>query len=218
MSTINDSDLLLVERNGNLHQITYDQMSTLNDDDILLVERGGVQYKVEAQYVSTGPNGVILPSVEVLTPLNGAGLNDGQSYTPMSSAYVSTDTTPIMHHYFPELITTVSGGSWVNENKMFDGNKSYFSELTGPLVLYPKQFSHHNQGGLKVRPHCLCLRIPGGGTVEVLDENDTVLRSYSSYFLVISLANDIGIIRVNQKSDSLQLTKTTIHSSLVGHF
>ena len=49
MSTINDSDLLLVERNGNLHQITYDQMSTLNDDDILLVERGGVQYKVEAQ-------------------------------------------------------------------------------------------------------------------------------------------------------------------------
>ena len=92
MSTINDSDLLLVERNGNLHQITYDQMSTLNDDDILLVERGGVQYKVEAQYVSTGPNGLIVTPVEVLTPINGAGLNDGDPYTPMSSAYVSTDT------------------------------------------------------------------------------------------------------------------------------
>ena len=73
MSTINDSDLLLVERNGNLHQITYDQMSTLNDDDILLVERGGVQYKVEAQYVSTGANGLIIPPVEVLTPLDRAG-------------------------------------------------------------------------------------------------------------------------------------------------
>ena len=125
MSTINDSDLLLVERNGNLHQITYDQMSTLNDDDILLVERGGVQYKVEAQYVSTGPNGVILPSVEVLTPLNGAGLNDGQSYTPISSAYVSTDTTPIYTDTSPRRITTISGGSWVNENSIFDGNTEY---------------------------------------------------------------------------------------------
>ena len=131
MSTINDSDLLLVERNGNLHQITYDQMSTLNDDDILLVERGGVQYKVEAQYVSTGPNGIILPSVEVLTPLNGAGLNDGQSYTPMSSAYVSTDSTPIYHRYFPELITTVSGGTWFNENNIFDGLNYTYAELQG---------------------------------------------------------------------------------------
>jgi len=86
MSTINDSDLLLVERNGNLHQITYDQMSTLNDDDILLVERGGVQYKVEAQYVSTGPNGVIVTPVEVLTPINGAGITEFDQYEPLSSA------------------------------------------------------------------------------------------------------------------------------------
>jgi hypothetical protein len=86
MSTINDSDLLLVERNGNLHQITYDQMSTLNDDDILLVERGGVQYKVEAQYVSTGANGLIIPPVEVLTPLNGSGITVFDQYEPLSSA------------------------------------------------------------------------------------------------------------------------------------
>ena len=86
MSTINDSDLLLVERNGNLHQITYDQMSTLNDDDILLVERGGVQYKVEAQYVSTGANGLIIPPVEVLTPINGAGITEFDQYEPLSSA------------------------------------------------------------------------------------------------------------------------------------
>ena len=86
MSTINDTDLLLVERNGVQYQITYDQMSTLNDDDLLLVERGGVQYKVEAQDISTGPNGLIIPPVEVLTPVNGAGITEFDQYEPVSSA------------------------------------------------------------------------------------------------------------------------------------
>ena len=86
MSTINDTDLLLVERNGVQYQITYDQMSTLNDDDLLLVERGGVQYKVEAQHVSTGANGLIIPPVEVLTPVNGAGITEFTTYEPVSSA------------------------------------------------------------------------------------------------------------------------------------
>ena len=86
MSTINDTDLLLVERNGVQYQITYDQMSTLNDDDLLLVERGGVQYKVEAQDISTGANGLIIPPVEVLTPVNGAGITEFDQYEPVSSA------------------------------------------------------------------------------------------------------------------------------------
>ena len=73
MSTVNETDLLLVERNGVQYQITYDEMSTLNDDDLLLVERNGVQYKVEAQHIGTAANGVILPEVEVLTPLDRAG-------------------------------------------------------------------------------------------------------------------------------------------------
>ena len=199
MSTINDSDLLLVERNGNLHQITYDQMSTLNDDDILLVERGGVQYKVEAQYVSTGPNGVILPSVEVLTPLNGAGLNDGQPYTPMSSAYVSTDSTPIYHRYFPELITTVSGGTWFNENNIFDGLNYTYAELRGvadavsqAVFTAPSTWvdgettvSAANAGG------------GAGGTIEVLDASDTVLRTYTLPGTLVETA--IGIVRIGNK-------------------
>ena len=85
MSAVNNSDLLVVERDGNLYQIAYDQMSTLNDDDLLLVERGGVQYKVEAQYVSTGANGLIIPPVEVLTPINGAGITVFDQYEPLSS-------------------------------------------------------------------------------------------------------------------------------------
>ena len=198
MSTINDSDLLLVERNGNLHQITYDQMSTLNDDDILLVERGGVQYKVEAQYVSTGPNGVILPSVEVLTPVNGAGLNEGDPYTPISSAYVSTDTTPITYRHFPELITTVSGGSWVDENKMFNGSQSYFSELTGAAGVV-SQAVFTPQTGWTEAQTTVWAYVTTGGTVEVLDENDTVLRSYALLTSFQEVGNDIGIVRADQK-------------------
>ena len=197
MSTINDSDLLLVERNGNLHQITYDQMSTLNDDDILLVERGGVQYKVEAQYVSTGPNGVILPSVEVLTPLNGAGLNDGQSYTPISSAYVSTDSTPIYHRNFPERITTISGGSWVNENNLFDGTTGNASELTGASGVVSQVVFTPHAGWFEGETY-IWAYAPGGGTIEILDDADTVLRTYT--LLTSSGGNTaVGIVRVDQK-------------------
>jgi hypothetical protein len=200
MSTINDSDLLLVERNGNLHQITYDQMSTLNDDDILLVERGGVQYKVEAQYVSTGPNGVILPSVEVLTPLNGAGLNDGQSYTPMSSAYVSTDTTPIYHRYFQELITTVSGGTWTDENEIFDGNNQHYATLNGATGVV-SQAVFTNLPSLSATGETQTWAYAaGGGTIEVIDENDVVLRTYSMATAPqYPDRTDIGIVRVNNK-------------------
>ena len=197
MSTINDSDLLLVERNGNLHQITYDQMSTLNDDDILLVERGGVQYKVEAQYVSTGPNGVILPSVEVLTPVNGAGLNDGQSYTPISSAYVSTDTTPIYHRNFPERITTISGGSWVNENSIFNGSTDPYAELQGATgVVSQVVFTPH--AGWFEGDTYIWAYASGGGTIDILDDADTVLRTYT--LLTSSGGNTaVGIVRADQK-------------------
>ena len=209
MSTINDSDLLLVERNGNLHQITYDQMSTLNDDDILLVERGGVQYKVEAQYVSTGPNGVILPSVEVLTPLNGAGLNDGQSYTPMSSAYVSTDSTPIYHRNFPERITTVSGGSWVNENNLFDGTTENASELTGASGVVSQVVFTPHAGWFEGETY-IWAYASGGGTIEILDDADSVLRTYT--LLTSSGGNTaVGIVRADQK---IRFTTTNQNESL----
>ena len=197
MSTINDSDLLLVERNGNLHQITYDQMSTLNDDDILLVERGGVQYKVEAQYISTGPNGIILPSVEVLTPLNGAGLNDGQSYTPMSSAYLSTDSTPIYSRNFPERITTISGGSWVNENSIFDGNTSPYAELQGATGVVSQVVFTPHAGWFEGETY-IWAYASGGGTIEILDDSDAVLRTYT--LLTSSGGNTaVGIVRADQK-------------------
>ena len=77
MSTLNDSDLFVTSRSGTQYQVRSDEMSTLNDTDLFVVERDGVQYKIEAQDVSTGPTGLIESPVEVLTPVNGSGLNDG---------------------------------------------------------------------------------------------------------------------------------------------
>ena len=117
MSTFNDTDILLAERNGNLHQFTYDQMSTLNDNDILLVERDGVKYKVEAQYVSGDTvNGIINGPVEVLTPVNGAGsiyfpvtdpIVDVERYTSPVTEEVTASPPPIISATPQEEVTTV---------------------------------------------------------------------------------------------------------------
>lgn len=49
MSTIQDTDLLLLNRGGVDFKITIEQvMSTMQDSDLLLVNRGGVDYKVTA--------------------------------------------------------------------------------------------------------------------------------------------------------------------------
>ena len=209
MSTVNDTDLLLVERNGTQYQITIDEMSTLNDDDLLLVERGGVQYKIEAQYVSTGPNGLILPPVEVLTPVNGAGLNEGDSLSPISSAYVSTDSTPIYYRHFPEQITTVSGGAWVNENLGFNGQTSQYAELTGASGVVSQMYFTPQAGWVDGETTVYCYAA-GGGSVEVLDENLAVLRTYS---LPTTAGNSVsvGIVRANNR---IQFTTQSQYTTL----
>ena len=86
MSTINDSDLLAVERSGTLYQIRRDELSTLNDTDLLAIERSGTLYKIEAQDMELGPTGTLETPVAVLTPVNGAGVGTGVPYNPLSSA------------------------------------------------------------------------------------------------------------------------------------
>ena len=198
MSTPTSGDLLLVNRGGVNYQIDYDDMSTLQDTDLLLVNRAGVNYQIAASDLDLGPDGLIVPSVDVLTPVNGAGLDEGTAYTPLSSAYVSTDTTPIYQRYFPELITTVSGGSWVDENKMFNGSQSYFSELTGAAGVV-SQAVFTPQTGWTEAQTTVWAYVTTGGTVEVLDETDTVLRSYALLTSFQEVGNDIGIVRANQK-------------------
>ena len=211
MSTVNDTDLLLVERNGIQYQITIDEMSTLNDDDLLLVERGGTQYKIEAQYVSTGPDGLVMPPVEVLTPVNGAGLNEGSAYTPLSSAYVSTDTTPVYTRYFPQTITTISGGTWTDENNAFDGNTGTFAVLGGTAGEVT-QFVFTNIASLsKEGESNMHAYASSGGSIEVLDENDAVLRTYSLASSSSAYQTNIGIVRANNK---IRFTSTSYNDSI----
>jgi len=81
MSTLNDADLLLVERNGIQYHVTSADMSNLNDTDLLLVERDGVQYKIEAQYVKSLANNLnpaIPPFVSQSGPETVVGNSDGK--------------------------------------------------------------------------------------------------------------------------------------------
>ena len=143
MSTINDSDLLLVERNGNLHQITYDQMSTLNDDDILLVERGGVQYKVEAQYVSTGPNGVIVTPVEVLTPINGAGITEFNQYEPLSSAITAVGGGGTFDRATDEIQSVADVSNWNQSQTWSSGT---YTGSQPPASNYAVEYAFNENG------------------------------------------------------------------------
>ena len=68
MSTLQDSDLFIVDRNGTNYQLRNSQMSTLQDTDLFVVERSGVNYKVEAKDVNTGGVGLQLVT---LAPLSG---------------------------------------------------------------------------------------------------------------------------------------------------
>ena len=94
MSTLQDSDLFIVDRNGTNYQLPNSQMSTVQDTDLFVVERDGVNYKVEGKDVA-GPGGSFDQPVSVLTPLNGAGLNAGQSYEPLSSTLVSSSPSAV---------------------------------------------------------------------------------------------------------------------------
>ena len=90
MSTVNDTDLLLVERNGIQYQISYDELGTINDDDLLIVERGGVQYKLAAVDLDLSSGSFGTP-VEVLTPVDGAGVGGNINFTGRTSDIASVD-------------------------------------------------------------------------------------------------------------------------------
>ena len=203
-------DLLLVNRGGVNYQIDYDDMSTLQDTDLLLVNRAGVNYQIAASDLDLGPDGLILPPVEVLTPVNGAGLNEGNPYTPISSAYVSTDSTPIYYRYFPIAITTVSGGAWVDENNIFDGSTSTYATLGGAAgvvskATYTNLTSFSLSGETTVYAYAA-----GGGTIEVIDENDAVLRTYTLPSTASSTA--IGIVRADNQ---IRFTTAVVNTSLL---
>ena len=190
-------------------------MANLADDDLLLVQRtsAGIStnYSITGSALKEdlgGPDGLITPPVAVLTPLNGAGLNDGQSYTPMSSAYVSTDTTPIRYRWFPELITTISGGSWVDENNLFNGSGAIHAELTGAADSVSQFVFTPHPGWIDGETDCYVYGT-AGGIIEILDDAGTVLRTYS----YLSSPGDyaVGIVRSDQK---IRFTSNGVNESI----
>lgn len=175
MSTVNDTDLLLVERNGVQYQITYDQMSTLNDDDLLLVERGGVQYKVEAQHVSTGANGLIIPPVEVLTPVNGAGITEFDSYEPVSSAITAVGEAGTIPKDTDEIQSVVEVSS-SNKILSFPTNTNFSRLSVGDVV----------QGGTIESPVMIATSTLGGTdfvveNFETVDTTSTSVQTPSTF-------------------------------------
>ena len=83
-------------------------MSTINDDDLLLVERGGVQYKLEAVDLNLS-SGAIGSPVEVLTPLDGAGVGGAFDYTAKTDDIESS--TAILHEGFVDIYDFTTGGA-----------------------------------------------------------------------------------------------------------
>ena len=215
MSTPTSGDLLLVNRGGVNYQIDYDDMSTLQDTDLLLVNRAGVNYQIAASDLDLGPDGLIVPSVDVLTPVNGAGLDEGTSYTPLSSAYVSTDSTPIYYRYFPETITTVAG-TWTDENNLFNGQIGSYASIAGgsdtPQFVYTNLAAHGLSGESVVTAYCGS----SGGTIEVIDENDQVLRTYDLPFSSSDANTSVGIVRADNKIRVTGAANgTTVYISIV---
>ena len=137
MSTINDSDLLAVERSGTLYQVRSDELSTLNTTDLLAVERSGTLYKIEAGDLNINSGSTATP-VAVVTPVNGAGLNEGSTVTPVTSAItavggsgsVTFNTSTITGTgsqsliNYSNLITADSNTTIRNPTSGFDGSTS----------------------------------------------------------------------------------------------
>ena len=137
MSTINDSDLLAVERSGTLYQVRSDELSTLNTTDLLAVERSGTLYKIEAGDLNLNTGSTSTP-VAVVTPVNGAGLNEGSTVTPVTSEITSvggsgtvtfntssiTGTGSQSLINYSNLITADSNTTIRNSTSGFDGSTS----------------------------------------------------------------------------------------------
>jgi|5_EtaG_2_1085323.scaffolds.fasta_scaffold13191_2 hypothetical protein len=145
MSTINDSDLLAVERSGTLYQVRSDEMSTLNDTDLLAIERSGTLYKIQAQDLGL-INGSMDSPVNIVTPLNGAGLQEGQPLEPLSSAitavngsgalsYSTSSITSLADVTTPAVTYSIQNYTNGNEpnslaNRMFDGSLTSFNIMS----------------------------------------------------------------------------------------
>ena len=73
MSTVQDTDLLLVNRGGQSYYVKVEDMSTVLDTDLLLINRGGQSFKVEAQDLPGGETSAPVIASAVLSESDPTG-------------------------------------------------------------------------------------------------------------------------------------------------
>lgn len=144
MSSPNPGDLLLVNRDGVNYQIDYNDMSTLQDTDLLLVNRGGTNYQLPAVDLDL-KSGSIGSPVEVLSPVDGAGVGGAFNYTAVSDTVtakgdpflISGSITSSEYGEEPEKIYTLAYG-----------NGRYVSTVYGPGSNYQLVVRYSDDEGL----------------------------------------------------------------------
>ena len=92
MSTLEDSDLLLVQRGDSKHKVTVENMSTIQDEDLLLVQRGAQKYKITGSEFkdNLGPPGSIVQP-QIIAPVDGAGISKEVESSEITSLLQGND-------------------------------------------------------------------------------------------------------------------------------
>lgn len=144
MSSPNPGDLLLVNRDGVNYQIDYNDMSTLQDTDLLLVNRGGTNYQLAAVDLDL-KSGSIGSPVEVLSPLDGAGVGGAYNYTAVSDTVTSISD--------PFRVSGVTYTSTLGEDPeeihtVAYGNGRYVVTTDGPSSSSAMVVRYSDDGGL----------------------------------------------------------------------
>ena len=132
-------------------------MANLADDDLLLVQRtsAGIStnYSITGSALKedlTSVSGLIVPPVEVLTPINGAGITEFDQYEPLSSAITAVGEAGTIAKETDEIQSVVSptgaanldrnNASWIN---IPSGVSIGTSEFTFECFFYVDSFNNY---------------------------------------------------------------------------
>ena len=93
MSTVNDTDLLLVNRGGQSYNVKIEDMSTVEDTDLLLINRGGQSFKVEAKDLPGGGEVITAPEIGNVVLAQQAGDRFDNAVFGNTISYVNQGST-----------------------------------------------------------------------------------------------------------------------------
>ncbi len=121
-------------------------MSTLEETDLFVVEREGVNYKIESKYVVKGNTGTMEKPVEVLTPFNGAGLNEGEPYEPVSSRITAIGPSGQAVYQTDTIESVTVIGEWNVDQNWTSNTILAGSGARLPERIFDPNFSNYSSG------------------------------------------------------------------------